>query len=135
MYIVCTYMMHSDKWIYKHVHIMVVNGAKTFYWQKLENNWHKNKNILHVLYFMPYTFVMVCCDKSTIFYLMAWKSYMMMCHFSPCHINLGPHNIHLKNLNFKLLSATCGYSKQLKPISLKCLNQQVFFSKATQVAY
>jgi hypothetical protein len=24
------------------------------------------------------------------------RSCMMMWHFSPCHINLGPHNIHVK---------------------------------------
>jgi hypothetical protein len=30
------------------------------------------------------------------------RSYMMMWHFSPCHINLGPHNIYVKILKLEI---------------------------------
>jgi hypothetical protein len=30
------------------------------------------------------------------------RSCMMMWHFSPCHINLGPHNIHVKILKLEI---------------------------------
>jgi len=36
---------------------------------------------------------------------------MVMWHFNSCHINLGLHNIHVKNLNKNLLNVTCHYPK------------------------
>jgi hypothetical protein len=72
---------------------------------------------------MACIFVTTCCEKFTIcdqekktliFFL---TCYMMMWHVNPCHITLGPHNIHVNFFNYKLPSATYHYLKQLKNIS------------------
>jgi hypothetical protein len=67
-------MMHCDKC---NIQTCTYHGGEWCQNFFVDKNWKKTdikiliKLFLHDLYFMAYTFVMVCCDKSTILDLMA----------------------------------------------------------------
>jgi hypothetical protein len=64
-------------------------------------------------------FAMACHEKNLVCDSTTWKNKVciMMWHFNPCHITLGPCTTHVKSL--KLLSATRDCRKWFKIILLK----------------